>query len=340
MKVFHAVLNYLEGPEIAYSLSMAVEKKELHSRNRHRGRYDFNQLIRTLPELRAHVRKNEYGDESIDFADPEAVKSLNCAILKEFYGICGWDIPKDYLCPPIPGRADYIHQVADLLADGAGGEVPRGPSIRVLDIGIGANAVYPIIGQHEYGWSFVGTETDRVALASVEKILSANPELAKATELRVQKISTDILTGIIFPGEKFDLVICNPPFHASLEESQAGSRRKWQNLGKGPPPKKGPIRVKEAAPVLNFGGHGGELWCVGGEVGFITRMITESVKFKDQVKWFTSLVSREIHLPVLYENLERAKVVDGWTMDMAQGQKKSRILTWSFQKHSSYRGAE
>lgn len=311
---------------------MAVEKTELHPRNRHRGRYDFKQLILALPELGKFVGRNQYGDESIDFANPDAVKTLNRAILKQFYGIGYWDIPKGYLCPPIPGRADYIHQVADLLAGSNGKEIPRGPGVRVLDIGVGANAVYPIIGQYEYGWSFVGTETDPVALESAEKIIKANPALASASELRFQKIPSNILTGMILPDEKFDLVICNPPFHASLEASQAGSRRKWRNLGKEPTPKKGPIQAKEKAPLLNFGGQGGELWCDGGEVAFISRMIEESLTVKDQVRWFTSLVSREINLPILYERLERAKVLDGWTMDMAQGQKKSRILAWNFHK--------
>lgn len=319
-----AVLGYLEVPDFAYSFSMAVEKKELHPRNRHRGRYDFKQLTLALPELGKFVGRNEYGDDSVDFANPDAVKTLNRAILKQFYAIGYWDIPKDYLCPPIPGRADYIHQVADLLAEANRKEIPRGPEIRILDIGIGANCVYPIIGQYEYGWSFVGTETDPVALDSAAKILKANPKLSSATELRLQKVTTDILTGMIRADEKFHAVICNPPFHASLEESQAGSRRKWKNLGKDPAPNK-------KGPLLNFGGHGGELWCPGGEVAFVSRMIEESVKFGKQVKWFTSLVSKEVNLPILYEELERVKATDGWTMDMAQGQKKSRILAWTFQ---------
>ena len=41
---------------------------------------------------------------------------LNRAILMHHYGVKSWDIPAGYLCPPIPGRADYIHSVADLLA--------------------------------------------------------------------------------------------------------------------------------------------------------------------------------------------------------------------------------
>jgi 23S rRNA (adenine1618-N6)-methyltransferase len=84
------------------------EKASLHPRNRHQGRYDFPALIKTTPEL-AFVITNPYGKESIDFASPDAVRVFNRALLKAFYGIQHWDIPADYLCPPVPGRADYVH---------------------------------------------------------------------------------------------------------------------------------------------------------------------------------------------------------------------------------------
>ena len=92
------------------------EKASLHPRNRHQGRYDFPQLIKSTPELGQFVILNPYGKESIDFADPAAVRVFNRALLKAFYGIAHWDIPADFLCPPVPGRADYVHFLADLLA--------------------------------------------------------------------------------------------------------------------------------------------------------------------------------------------------------------------------------
>ena len=91
-------------------------KPSLHPRNRHQGRYDFPQLISVCPELAEFVIINPYGKESIDFANPDAVRVFNRALLKAFYGIAHWDIPADYLCPPVPGRADYVHFLADLLA--------------------------------------------------------------------------------------------------------------------------------------------------------------------------------------------------------------------------------
>ena len=102
-----------------------AEKSKLHPRTKHRGRYDFTKLIVGCPELAEFVKPNNYGDESVDFSDPQAVKTLNKALLKFFYDVSFWEIPSNYLCPPIPGRADYIHYVADLLATGNGGEIAR-----------------------------------------------------------------------------------------------------------------------------------------------------------------------------------------------------------------------
>ena len=77
-----------------------------HPRNRHQGRYDFDQLLAAYPALQAFVRPNAYADASIDFADPLAVRALNAALLAQQYGIRDWHIPPQYLCPPIPSRAD------------------------------------------------------------------------------------------------------------------------------------------------------------------------------------------------------------------------------------------
>ena len=299
-----------------------MEKKALHPRNRHHARYDLRALTRDSPELGQFVLLNKFQEESIDFSNPDAVKALNRAILKNVYGVLDWDIPPDYLCPPIPGRADYIHNVADLLASFNGDEVPRGPAVRVLDIGVGANCVHPLIGQSEYGWSFVGTDVDPTALDSARRIVNGNPGLSDLIQIRSQAAPQKIFDGILEPDETFDLTICNPPFHASLEEARQGSIRKWQNLGK---EKKAGTR-----PVLNFGGKGIELYCEGGEVGFVRRMIKESAQIPLRCFWFSTILSKESNLPAIFSALERAHVADSHVLEMTHGQKKSRIIAWTF----------
>ena len=292
---------------------MTELKTELHPRNRHRGLYDFKELVKSCPELAKFVAKNNYGNESIDFTNPIAVKTLNKAILKRFYNIT-WDIPEKFLCPPIPSRADYIHHLADLLSAFNGGVIPQGQTVRVLDIGVGANCIYPLIGHREYGWNFIGTDIDPLAISIAEGIIKENG-LKSAIEIRLQKSPFHIFEGVLKENEFVDISMCNPPFHASLKEANAGTQRKWKNLG-----------VKTHA--LNFGGQSNELWCEGGEIAFITRMIEESMHVN--CKWFTTLVSKASNLPGLYRALNKAKAFEVRTINMGQGQKKSRIVAWTY----------
>lgn len=299
---------------------MSVEKQILHPRNLHRSRYDFPQLIKSCPELEPFVFVNPYGDQSVDFSNPQAVKTLNKALLAHFYGIANWDIPENYLCPPIPGRADYIHYLADLLATANGDVIPKGTDVKVLDIGMGANSIYPVIGHQEYGWQFVGSDIDKRAVSAATNIAAVNPSLAHHLAFRLQPNPSLIFKGIVKPGELFDLTLCNPPFHASAEEARMGSQRKVKNLGK----------QKGREPVLNFGGQQAELWCEGGEVEFIRKMVQESTQIARQCCWFTTLVSKSAHLSMVYYALEKAGALEVRTIDMAQGQKQSRFVAWTF----------
>lgn len=292
----------------------------MHPRNRFRDGYDFQGLAAASPPLAAFVRPNPYGNLSIDYADPAAVIALNRALLLSAYGVSAWDLPPGYLCPPIPGRSDYLHHLADLIATDGPESVPRGPSVRVLDIGVGANCIYPLVGASEYGWRFVGTDVDPTACRWARDLVAANAAVANLVEIRAQASSTQCFDGVITSGEHFAASMCNPPFHASADEAAAAARRKQRNLGGRP----------AAARTLNFGGQSRELWCEGGEVGFVQRMIAQSADVPAACRWFTTLVSKSEHLPALKAALRRVRPSAVKTIAMAQGQKQSRILAWTF----------
>ncbi len=297
-----------------------TNKKTLHERNFHNDRYDFKALIQSEPSLNEFVKPNKYGDLSIDFANPQAVISLNKALLSFFYGIKNWSIPSDYLCPPIPGRSDYIHHIADLLASTNGGKIPKGSNIKGLDVGIGANCIYPIVGVSVYGWSFTGSDIDEVALKSAQNIIDSNESLKENITVKLQTNSKNIFKNIISKEDKFHFTLCNPPFHKSQKDAIAGNKRKVQNLTK--------QVVSKAA--LNFGGKNNELWCEGGEVAFIKKMIKESKEFSQNCLWFTTLVSRKENLDFIYDALEDIDVLEYKTINMAHGQKISRVIAWTF----------
>lgn len=289
----------------------------MHPRNPHTS-YNFPLLTSTLPSLLPFTFTNEHGTTTIDFSNPAAVKELNKALLKHYYKINYWDIPEGFLCPPVPGRADYIHYLADLLSETTNGSSPDGKKITVLDIGVGANAIYPLLGNAIYQWKFVGTDVNPVAIRNAEEVVNRN-KLNEAIVFRHQSNSSNIFQNIIRQDEFFDLTMCNPPFHSSQEEAHAGTTRKWKNLNR-----------PDQKSTLNFGGQHAELWYEGGEQAFIYKMILESQQFRNNVGWFTTLVSKKENLNSVYGAMKKVNATDVKTINMSLGNKVSRIVAWRF----------
>ena len=244
--------------------------------------------------------------------------ALNRALLLTYYGLEAWPLRPGYLCPPVPGRAEYVHHVADLLADGS--SVPRGPEVSILDIGTGASAVYPIIGIAEYGWRFVGTELDEGAWQSASSIVAMNGALRDHVEIRRQENRECILVNIVRDGDRFDACICNPPFHSSAEQAADDALRKEALMGSAP----------ADVPVRHFGGLPHELWCEGGEAWFVGRLIAESAMHPRLCRWFTSYVSSRHNLPALRRDLAMVGATEVREIEIAYRAKKARILAWRF----------
>lgn len=313
-------MNHQKSEKETKKVDLNSIKTELHPRNKHNKSYNFDELSAAYPPLKAFVAKNKYGNFSIDFFDPEAVRCLNTALLMANYQISYWEIPEGYLCPPVPGRADYVHYVADVLGIDKNGKIPKGNAVKILDIGVGANCIYPIIGSMEYGWKFIGTDTETTALAAAQKIVDNNPNLKDKIELRKQQDVNRILFGVIKPNEQIDLVMCNPPFYRSADEAKKETLKKLSNLK----------RQKITKAVLNFGGQTNELWCKGGEIEFIKKLIEESKVFAQQCKWFTCIVSKQSHLPVIISQLKRFEINEYQITEMGQGNKITRFVAWRF----------
>ena len=296
------------------------EKSRLHIRNKNREPYDLDALKIAEPQLLQYIKLNKYGAESVDFSNAKAVKLLNKALLKHYYDVDHWDFPDGNLCPPIPGRADYLHYIADLLSQSNFGKIPTGNMVNAIDIGVGANCIYPIIGVTEYQWNFKGTDVDLKSIESAQNILKANPQLSQKVEIIFKENPKTIFKGIIQPDDLFDFTMCNPPFHSSAEEAIKGTKRKVENLsGK---------KIKN--PELNFAGVSNELIYEGGEIAFIQRMLKESKKFAKNCYWFTTLVSKESNLKKIEKIIEELEAVQFKIIPMGTGNKNTRIVAWSF----------
>jgi 23S rRNA (adenine1618-N6)-methyltransferase len=302
--------------------------KGLHPRNINSQKYDFDALIKDHPELSSFVKMNKYNALGIDYADPNAVLSLNQALLAHNYKVKNWSVPKGHLCPPIPGRADYIHYIADLLGEAFDGIPPVGTKVKGLDIGAGTSCIYPILGNSIYGWRFVGSEISADAINHAKVVLNSNPTLKKNIKMRFQKSVGQIFKGLFQADEKFNFTMCNPPFFSSLQEANSASAHKIKKLNINKDKKGHALIPKDQ--LKNFGGVKSELWCPGGETAFINKMIEESVTVKDQCSWFTTLVSNKAHLDGFYKLIEDLKPAEVRTIEMQHGQKISHLLVWRF----------
>ncbi|MEY8263078.1 MAG: 23S rRNA (adenine(1618)-N(6))-methyltransferase RlmF [Bermanella sp.] len=295
----------------------------MHKNNPHNQSYDMSALCAALPELTPHIIEGQRGQQTLDFSDGQAIKALNKAILKKDYRIDFWDLPDGYLCPPIPGRVDYLYHLKDLITQ------PTDRAVSALDIGTGANLIYAIVGSRAFNWRFVASEIDSMAVNCAKQLVKVNKGLSKQIKVRHQSDENSIFANIIHSEDYFDVSLCNPPFHRSQEEAAQGNQRKNKNLNYNKS-KRGSTLKPHKKDQLNFAGTHKELWCEGGEQAFIKKMIEQSVAVKEQVGLFTCLVSRKEHLPAIYKTLKSVNATMVKTVDMAQGSKVSRFVAWSF----------
>ncbi|WP_339875540.1 23S rRNA (adenine(1618)-N(6))-methyltransferase RlmF [Olleya marilimosa] len=285
----------------------------MHKKNKHTDDYDFNQLSLVHTDLESFIFTNANNKKTIDFANPKAVKALNTALLKSHYDVAFWDFPDHFLCPPIPGRVDYIHHVSDLLNRSKLTE-----NITVLDIGTGANCIYPLLGNAEYNWSFIGVDSNDDALKEAQNIIDKN-NLQDQIKLKKQNDNAHVLSGVLSETDKVTVTMCNPPFFKNEEDALKATTSKLKGLGK-----------PTDQMVRNFAGQAHELWCKGGEKAFLHNYLYESSLLKTQSYWYTSLVSNKDNVKTINQSLKKLGATAVLTIGMNIGNKKSRIVAWTF----------
>lgn len=330
-----------------------------HPRNSFKGSYDMDQLCNAFPPLSKYIIRPDHDNNSknkeqrllrptIKFADPEAVRALNTALLVSHYGILpsySDILPRDALVPPVPGRADYVHHIADILAESSKAcNTPNDHSIQGFDVGTGASAIYPLIANSVYGWKMIGSDVNPPSIKSAADIVKDN-SLQEVVDVRLQSSNGKIFDSVWRLNEEFDFTMCNPPFYPSLEAFHAENSRKVRGLAKSVANRgrKGSSSKSKESKIIgkvtsnNFGGTSSELWCDGGEVTFVKRMIDESKRYKDRCLWFTSLVSRKENLAKIEQYLrmknsrQRLNVVaQTHKVSMGAGAKSTSIIMWTY----------
>ena len=284
----------------------------MHKNNKHSGDYDLEALVAVEERLKPFVHESEFGKMTIDFSSPKAVKALNTALLKLHYDVTYWEFPDVNLCPPIPGRVEYIHILNDLLKSSK-----LKTDINVLDIGTGATCIYPLLGNAQYGWKFTASEMDKRALDNSEKIIIQN-KLESEIELRFQLNPENILDGIVKPSDRFSVSMCNPPFFKDVAEATDKFQQKLKGLG------------KSADQERNFSGTQKELCYPGGEKAFLHNYLYQSSLYKMSCFWYTSLVSKHALVGSMEKSLKKLGSTAIKILPMQLGNKRGRVVAWTF----------
>ncbi|RAL61080.1 hypothetical protein DID88_010421 [Monilinia fructigena] len=251
----------------------------------------------------------------LDFSDPKSVQQLTKSLLKRDFGL-KLILPDDRLCPPVPNRLNYILWLQDLVdtsSDTYTDSYSLDRQVHGLDIGTGASCIYPLLGCTQRPlWRFTGTDVDDRSISFARQNVQSN-----GLQSRVQLIQTKPQGPLIpldeISVDSLDFTLCNPPFYASAEDLASSAS------------------LKQRPPFTACTGSDTEMVCEGGEVSFVSRMIDESLKLRDRVQWYTSMLGKFSSLSKIIEQLKENKVDNYAVTEFVQGSRTRRwAVAWSF----------
>lgn len=253
----------------------------------------------------------------LDFQDPKTTITLTKALLKVDFGL-QLEIPDDRLCPPVPNRWNYvswIHTLLDSTSPSYSSHYDPERQVVGLDIGTGASAIYTMLClKSRPAWTMCATDVDKKSFESAARNLTINNLITRTKML--QTIGSQPLIPLQYLGvDKLDFTVCNPPFfvdETDMRQSLSGER-------------------KSARPNAVCTGSENEMVCRGGDLGFVTRIVEESLAWREKVTWYTSLFGKMSSAKAVI-SLLKEKGVTNWavgSIDVGGGTKRW-IVAWSF----------
>ncbi|KAF2846680.1 hypothetical protein T440DRAFT_226058 [Plenodomus tracheiphilus IPT5] len=275
---------------------------------------DFKSFAKTDPDF-----KNLWQSKSgkLDFQDPDTILKLSKAILRSDFGL-ELDVPNDRLCPPIPNRWNYVSWMQGLLdstSPSYSNKYEPERKIVGLDIGTGASAIYTILClRSRPSWTMSATDIDKCSVASAARNLALNSLLTRTTLLHTTS-SQPLIPLQALGVERLDFTICNPPFFTDkceMQNSLKGEGKSWK-----------PSAICTGAEV--------EMVCPGGDLGFVTRIVEESLEMKELVGWYSSLFGKLGSAKIVIQLLKQHGI-SNWAVGVVDtgGSTKRWIVAWSF----------
>lgn len=330
----------LEGKDEEHP-SSSDPNSPLTARCRLPAELDFAALAIKHPSLTPYLVHDPRGKNraTVDFKDANGSRELTRVLLKEYFGV-NWSLPPGQLVPPVPNRTNYIRWIAQLLRLAR----PPGDVVRGLDLGCGANLIYPLLGAAMFGWAFVAADATPIALESARRNVENNPHLAGLIEVREVRPPPGVSGGTLEGGSErsaagmetkdgaapdstaphnqggvlrpalrdsdpvFAFTMCNPPFFSTLDKAGLN-------------------------PNTDHEGTAEEMVCPGGEEAFVRRMIYDSAALKDRVYWFSTMCGKKSTLKAARYQLQQCGAEVIRTTELMQGKTSRWCIAWSFQVH-------
>ncbi|GIJ91333.1 hypothetical protein Asppvi_010298 [Aspergillus pseudoviridinutans] len=282
------------------------------ARNIYKDDVDFTTLALQSPAFAKYVKSNG----QLDFGDPDAVRQLTQSLLKRDFNL-NVQIPDNRLCPPVPNRLNYILWLQDLL-DTTGDQYrddydPDRPVLG-LDIGTGCCSIYPLLGCTTRPlWDFIATDIDDENVRTARENVSNNGLDGRIRVFKTEPNDDLIPLDTKLDVQKLDFTMCNPPFYTSRDEMIASAQ------------------AKERPPFSACTGAEVEMVTEGGEISFVYRMIEESLRLRERVVWYSSMLGKLSSVSVIVEKLMEHGNNNYAATEFVQGSKTKRwAVAWSW----------
>lgn len=157
-----------------------------------------------------------------------------------------------------------------------------------------------------------GSDIDAHSLTHAQRNIDSN-NLTSRIKLHQTKPSDPLIPLDKLGVERLDFVMCNPPFYSS-EEDMARA-----------------YGSKEMPPSAVCTGSTNEMICEGGDVGFVSRILEESLQLRERVQWHSSMLGRLVSAQQLVAKLREHGITNFAVTNLKAGHKTRRwAVAWSF----------
>lgn len=218
----------------------------------------------------------------------------------------------------MPVRWNYIRWIQELLdttSDSYGDRYDTNREVIGLDIGVGASCIYPLLAcASRPNWRMAGTDIDQHSLDYARRNVDGNEGMSKRIKLALSTADSLLIPLDALGIEELDFVMTNPPFYDSKEDMQ----NSYIN--------------KAAPPSAVCTGAGNEMICPGGDVGFVSRILEESLRLKGRVQWYTAMLGKMSSLQQIVSKLKESGITNFAVTSLQAGYKTKRwAVAWSFE---------